>query len=360
MIDSERGFSSPTSNVDQRLAAATIGSECCLREALEALDRGAMNITLVVDTAGRLLGTITDGDARRAILRGIDLTAPVTEVMNRQFVAAGMSTGRAEILDLMRARTIEQLPILDTDKRLVGVHLLRETISVVPRKNAAVLMAGGRGERLRPLTDSIPKPMIGVAGRPILERIVLHLVGHGIRHVYISVHYKAEVIERHFGDGSGYGCRIEYLRESEPLGTGGALSLLPKRPLEPLLVVNGDLLTQFDVGNMLAYHARQGAVATVGVHEYRHRVPFGVVELDGDRICETCEKPTHRWLANAGIYVLEAHLVDRVPKGTAYALTALVDDCLSKGERVTAYHLQDEWMDLGQADELKRARGGRE
>lgn len=346
--------------MDKRLAAATLGSKSCLRDALEALDRGALNIALVVDELGRLLGTVTDGDVRRAILGGSSLSAPVADFMNRQFIAAGTSTGRAEILDLMRARTIEQLPVVDAKNRLVGLHLLREMIGIVPRGNVAVLMAGGRGERLKPITDSVPKPMIGVAGRPILERIVLHLVGHGIKHIYISVSYKAEVIEQHFGDGKAHGCHIDYLRETEPLGTGGALSLLPQQPSMPLLVVNGDLLTQFDVGNMLAHHQRQGAIATMGVHEYRHKVAFGVVKLEGDRITQIHEKPTHVWLANAGIYVLEPQLVERVPKGTAFALPTLIEDCLEKGERVVAYRLEDEWIDLGQPDELRRARGQHE
>lgn len=324
---------------------------------MEALDRGAVEIALVVGSGGTLLGTLTDGDIRRAILAGASLEDTASKFMSRRFTAVSPSTSRAEVLDLLRARLLGQIPIVDESGRLVGLHLLREILGAVSRPNWAVVMAGGRGERLRPITDSIPKPMIKVAGRPILERIVLHLVGFGIRRIFLSVNYMGDMIEGYFKDGAGLGCNIEYVKEEKPLGTGGALSLLPEKPDHPVLMLNGDLLTQFNVGNLLSFHAEGGFKATVGVHEYIHTVPYGVVEQEGDRITGIREKPTQRWITNAGIYVFEPELLERVPKDTYFPLPALVEECLDRGEAVGAFPIKEDWIDVGHPKELRRARG---
>ena len=334
-----------------------VGSGTSLKDGMRAIDRGGVEVALVMDADGLLLGTLTDGDVRRALLAGVSMEDPVDPYMQRRFTAVFSSASRAEVLDLMRARTLQQIPIVDESGRLVGLHLLREILGASIRPNWAVVMAGGRGERLRPITDSLPKPMIKVAGRPILERIVLHLVGFGIRRIFISVNYMGDVIEGHFKDGAALGCKIEYLREEKPLGTGGALSLLPEKPDHPFLMLNGDLLTQFNVGNMLAFHADGGFKATVGVHEYVHTVPYGVVEREGDRITGIREKPTQTWLANAGIYVFEPDLVERVPKDTYFPLPTLVEECLDRGEAVGAFPIKDDWIDVGHPKELRRARG---
>jgi dTDP-glucose pyrophosphorylase len=328
-----------------------------MRRALQSLDESALGIVLVEDPSGRVVGTLTDGDIRRAFLKGAQIDSPVDEHVRREFAAASPATSRAEVLDLMQSRWVSQIPILDADGRLVGLHTLHEILGATPRPNWAVIMAGGRGERLRPLTDTIPKPMLRVAGRPILERIVLHLVGFGISRIFLSVNYKADVIEAHFGDGSAFGCAIEYLRETTPLGTGGALSLMPTVPEHPLLVLNGDLVTQFDVASLLAFHSAHRYRATVGIHEYTHTVPFGVVDLDGDRVVQVREKPTAVWQANAGIYVVEPDLVARVQKNTYYPLPALVEECLERGEPVGAFHVEGDWADVGRHAELERARG---
>jgi dTDP-glucose pyrophosphorylase len=341
----------------ERLKALAVGPAVSIREAMEAIDRGACEIALVVDGLGRVQGTLTDGDIRRAILAGAALEDPAADHMETDFCYVAPQVSRAEVLDVMRARSLQQIPILDERRRLLGMHLLREIIGAVPRPNWAVIMAGGRGERLRPLTDSIPKPMVRVAGRPILERLVLHLVGFGIRRVFIAVHYKADIIRQHFGDGAGHGCRVEYLEEDEPLGTGGSLSLLPARPTHALLVINGDLVTQFNIGQLLAFHRHRRYAVTVGVKEYVHTVPYGVVQLAGDTIVDLHEKPTATWLANAGVYVLQPELLRRVPAGTFYPLPCLVEDCLDAGRPVGAFNIEDDWLDVGQPQQLRRARG---
>lgn len=328
-----------------------------VRRALASLDESTLGIVLVEDPSGRVVGTVTDGDIRRALLRGATIDSPIDDYVQRKFQAVGPTTSRAEVLDLMQSRWLSQIPILDAEGRLIGLHTLHEILGAAPRPNWAVVMAGGRGERLRPLTDVVPKPMLRVAGRPILERIVLHLVGFGIPRIFLSVNYKADVIEKHFGDGTAFGCSIEYLREEMPLGTGGALSLLPVTPGHPLLVLNGDLLTQFDVGSLLTFHGAGSYRATMGIHEYAHTVPFGVVEVDGGRVVQQREKPSAVWQANAGIYVLEPDLIARVPASTYFPLPALIEDCLERGEPVGAFHVEEDWIDVGRQPELQRARG---
>jgi dTDP-glucose pyrophosphorylase len=343
--------------MSRRLLDISIRKDSTIRAAMEAIQRGACWIALVVDEDDKLLGLITDGDVRRALLAGASLGDPIEAYMKKTFTAVPPSVGRSEVLDIMRARTLNQIPIVDETGKLVGLHLLREIIGAVRRPNWAVVMAGGRGERLRPLTDNIPKPMIKVAGRPILERVVLHLVGFGIQRIFLSVNYLSQIIEEYFGDGSSFGCNIEYLRETQPLGTGGALSLMTQKPEDPLLVLNGDLLTQFDVGNMIAFHAKGGYDVTVGVHEYLQSVPFGVLDIKDNRIVSICEKPTFNYPTNAGIYLVNPSLLDRIPKDVEYTVPALVEDCLSREEQVGAFRIDEDWMDIGRPQELQRARG---
>ncbi len=328
-----------------------------LRTALRSLDASALGIVVVEDNTGRAVGTLTDGDIRRAFLGGARIESPVDDHVNRSFRSVGTSASRAEVLDVMQSRALSQIPILDADGHMIGLHTLHRILGATPRPNWAVVMAGGRGERLRPLTDVVPKPMIRVAGRPILERIVLHLVGFGIPRIFLSVNYKADVIEAHFGNGAAFGCSIDYLREEIPLGTGGALSLIPEMPQHPLLVLNGDLLTQFDVGSLLMFHAAGRHSATIGIHEYTHTVPFGVVDVDGARVIQLREKPSATWHANAGIYVLQPDLVARVPARTFFPMPALIEDCLDRGETVGAFHVEEDWIDVGRQTELDRARG---
>jgi dTDP-glucose pyrophosphorylase len=329
-----------------------------LVDAMWAIDKGGVEIALVTDDQGHLLGTVTDGDIRRAILNGASLQSPLEPHIHRNFTAVDPRAGRAEVLDLMQARTITQIPILDDQGRLAGLHLLHEMLGAVERPNWAVVMAGGKGTRLKPLTDEMPKPMIRVAGRPILERIVLHLVSFGIRRIFLSINYLGHVIEDHFGDGQRFGCRIDYLKEDRPLGTGGALSLLPEPPAHPVLVMNGDLVTQANLASMVEYHESARPCATVGVRRYFHTVPFGCVEVDGPRIVHLEEKPRLTRLVNAGIYVLGPQLLARVPKNQDFPLTALIEQCVAAGEPVLAFEIEDDWIDVGQRDQLHRARNG--
>ena len=335
----------------------TIEADATLIAALRVIDDGGASIAFVVDDVGRVIGSVTDGDVRRALLGGASLDERcLTRTMRREFVSVTAGTGRAEVLDLMRARQVEQIPILDAEGRLCGLHTVQELIAPARRRNAAMILAGGLGTRLHPLTETIPKPMIRVAGRPILERLVLHLMSHGIRRFFLSVNYLAHVIEEHFGDGTHFGCTIEYLREAKPLGTGGPLSLLPELE-DPVLVVNGDLVTQCDVGHMLTFHEANDYVATFGLRPYSVAIPFGVATVRGDRLVGLREKPTERMLINAGIYVLSHCAVAMVPKDVEYPITDLFSRLVAEGRPVGAHVVQDDWLDVGQHDELRRARG---
>lgn len=340
-----------------RLDRCRVSEQATLLDAMRALERGGMELALVVDADERLVGIATDGDIRRALLAGVPLDAPISAHANRRFTKVGPAAGRAEVMDLMRARTIGQIPIVDDRGRLLGLHLLHEIIGGSVRPNWAVIMAGGRGTRLRPITDEIPKPMIKVAGRPILERTVLHLVGFGIRRIFVSINHLGEQIERHFGDGSEHGCRIEYLREQEPLGTGGSLSLLPEQPSHPLLVMNGDLVTEADIGALLDFHQDGGQAATLAVRRYCHVVPFGCIEADGDRITRMEEKPSLVRMVNAGMYVLDPKLVAKVPRASI-GLPTIVEQCVDEGLIARVFEVETDWIDVGRPDQLKQARGG--
>jgi dTDP-glucose pyrophosphorylase len=333
-----------------------------IRETMVAIDEGAAELALLVGADDRLVAVATDGDVRRALLAGQSLDAPIAPFAQRQFVSVEEGTPRADVLELMHARFINQVPVLDAKGRLRGLHLLRDLLGPESRPNPAVVMAGGKGARLRPLTARLPKPMLPVAGRPILERVVLHLVGAGIRNVYLAVNYMADTIEAHFGDGSRLGCHIEYLREDPalPLGTGGALALLPESVREqahPILVMNGDLVTQFDIGRLLAAHEQGHYAATVGLREYAHEVPFGVARVRDGRIQRLEEKPTPVWSVNAGVYVVEPSLLDCVERDCEFPITELVASAISHGLPVGGHFLDGDWIDVGRHEELRRARG---
>jgi len=346
------------SDAEVELGKLIVHADATLREALEVIDQGAESIAFVADGQGCVLGTLSDGDVRRALLRGRGLDDRcLPETMRRDFVHVSPETGRAEVLDLMRARDVGQLPVLDRAGRLCGLHTIGRLLSAAERANPVVILAGGRGTRLHPITENLPKPMVAVAGRPILERLVLHLMSHGVRNFYLSVNYLAHIIEDHFGDGSRFGCRIEYLRESEPLGTGGPLSLLDPVPEQPVVVLNGDLVTQCDIGRMIDFHERGGYIATFGLRPYEIEIPFGVATVEDHELTALEEKPTQRMLVNAGIYVLSPDAVRMIPKNRNFPITDLFGRCLQERMPVGAHVLEEEWLDVGRPEELLKANG---
>ena len=293
-------------------------------DAMIAIDQGSASAAFAVTTGEKLAGIVTDGDIRRALLRGARISDPIRPHIQVNPVVAKDTDSRNAILDLMQAREIWQIPVVNEGGKLVAVHLLRELLGRVDRPNVALILAGGRGARLGPITNSLPKPMVSVAGKPILERLVNHLLGFGISHIVISVGHLGDVIEDHFGDGSQFGCEITYLWEDpeNPLGTGGPLGGLSKLFPElsaPVLVMNGDLVTQFDVAAMLDHHEQAGAVATVGAFPYTHEVPYGVLQVDdAGHIESIVEKPLRQELVSGGIYVFNPSVLRKVPTDTFF------------------------------------------
>lgn len=334
------------------------GARASLREVLAVIDRGALEIAVVVGADGRPLGTVTDGDIRRAILRGLPLDTAAEEVMNSNFTAVGVDASPREVLTLMRARWIKQVPVLDAVGRIVGIHVLPDLVKNINRRpNWAVIMAGGEGRRLRPLTEKIPKPMLPVGDRPLLERIITRLVEHGFQRIFLSINYLGAAVEEHFGDGRRLGCSIAYLRETRPLGTGGALRLLPDdRPAAPLLVANGDLLTELNFSALMDYHAQQAHDATLCVREFNYQVPYGVVNLNGESVVSMVEKPLQRFFINAGVYVIEPELLSLIPPGVEYHLPTLLEAAGARGKAVGAFPVREYWLDIGQLEDYEAAR----
>jgi dTDP-glucose pyrophosphorylase len=326
-----------------------------LGEVLARIDTGGYQIALVADREDRLLGVVTDGDVRRAILKGVPLTSAVNGVMNPSPVTVSQGTCADEQLAVMRRQSVHQLPIVNGGNLLVGLVLIDDLIGAAEKPNWVVLMAGGLGSRLRPLTESMPKPMLVVRGRPILEGILENLVNEGFRRFFISVNYRADMIIKHFGDGSSWGIEINYLREEARLGTAGALALLPAAPGYPLIVMNGDLLTRASVSSLLEFHAAQGAAATMAVREYELQVPYGVVRTSGAQITAVEEKPVQKFFINAGIYALSPEALAHIPRDAAFDMPTLFARLHAAGALTSAFPLHDFWLDIGRLEDYVQA-----
>ena len=328
-----------------------------IRDAMLVIDGNGREVVLVRDETESIVGLVTDGDIRRGLLAGLTLESRVTSVLVRDFHFVSPNIDRAAVLDLMKARMFRHVPVLDKDRRLVAIHFLHDLIGATPKQNIAVVMAGGKGTRLWPMTETIPKPMVEVAGRPMLERIVLHLVGHGVQRIFLALNYKAEVVERHFGDGAAFGCHIDYLRETMALGTGGALSLLPVRPEHPLLVLNGDLISHFNVTALLAAHAGTNVAATIGIGLYEVQIPFGTVVEKAGRLVALEEKPKVSFRVSQGIYVLDPSTLEYVPRNQEFPITRLFDVLLRAKKVVRVFDFNNTWLDVGTPEDLRRAHG---
>lgn len=339
------------------LLTSLIDPASSIRDAMVRIGRSRYHILLVVDAERRLLGTVTDGDIRRSILQAVSLEAPVTEIMNRSPHSVPQGTAWAVARRLMRDKGIFSLPQLDGAGRVVGMIGAEDfgQPDADAKPHWVVLMAGGLGSRLRPLTDDTPKPLLPVGGRPILETILHQLLSHGFSHFYISVNYKAEAVKAHFGDGSRLGAEIRYLEEDSALGTAGPLALIDERPDMPLLVMNGDLLTKLNFSALFQYHREHAARATVCVREFDMQVPYGVVEFDNNRVLGISEKPVHRFMVNAGIYVLDPTVLDRIPRGQRLDMPDLLRSLTGAGEAVFGYPIHEYWIDIGRLEDFHRA-----
>lgn len=337
---------------------ALIGPDATLREAIQTLDRSALKIVLVVGPDQKLLGTITDGDIRRGLLRGQGLDSPIGDVIHRDPLVVPPGMERTLVMHLMQVNKLLQVPVVDSRGCLVDLHLWDATSQPVPRSNLMVIMAGGLGTRLRPHTESCPKPMLQVGGKPMLEHIVEHARSEGITRFVFALRYLGHIIEEYFGDGRRWSVQIEYLRENEPLGTAGALSLLARPPEEPLIVTNGDVLSTIRYSEMLDFHAANRATATMAVRQHEWQHPFGVVRMNGIDIMAFEEKPVHRTHVNAGVYVLEPAALNLFAPNQPCDMPELFIRLARARERVIAYPIHEQWLDVGHPADLSAARKG--
>jgi dTDP-glucose pyrophosphorylase len=334
-----------------------IKPDVTIRDTLRIIDSSAMQIALVVDEENRLLGTVTDGDIRRGILKGISLDDSVKRVMNPHPTVAKSYERKDIVLAVMKLKRLNHIPVIDDDGRVIQVETLQGLIQADVKENIVVLMAGGLGTRLRPLTNDCPKPLLKVGGKPVMETILENFLEYGFRRFYLSVNYKAEMIETHFGDGSRWGAEISYIHECKQLGTAGALSLLPEKPQESLLVMNGDLLTKVNFQQLIDFHSVHQAQATMCVREYSFQVPYGVVNMEKHRLTGIEEKPKQRFFVNAGIYVLEPAVLELIPHNTYFDMPGLFQKMIDDGEETTAFPIREYWMDIGQMTDYEQANG---
>ena len=334
---------------------ALVPAGTTLGEVVRSLDESTLQIALVVAADGALLGTITDGDIRRGLLRGLNLGSSIDAIINREPLVVPPELGRDAALQIMQANRIRQLPIVDGKRHVVGLHLWDQLMAPRQRANLMVVMAGGQGTRLRPHTENCPKPLLPVAGKPMLEHIIERARAEGFRHFVLAIHYLGHMIEDYFGDGSRWQVRIDYLREKTPLGTAGALGLLEPRPAATFLVSNGDVLTDIRYGELLDFHSRHGAAATMAVrlHEWEH--PFGVVRTSGVDIIGFEEKPVSRSHINAGIYVLEPSALDSLSRDEQCDMPMLFGRLQERSARTIVYPMHEPWLDVGKPGDLTGA-----
>jgi dTDP-glucose pyrophosphorylase len=333
----------------------TVSQEDSIKKTLEVIDKGAIKIAFVVDENDKLLGTITDGDIRRAILKGKNLEESINDIYNTNPFFVYENYNKNEILEICTKNKIYQIPIVDKNKKLVNILLLDEIIQPKDYPNKVILMLGGLGTRLRTLTEKTPKPLLKVGGKPIVETIIENFKKCGFKNFVFCVNYKAEQIVEYFGNGEKFGINIEYVYENKRMGTAGALSLLTQKPKESFFVMNGDLLTNVNFEYMLEYHKENKAIATMAVREYEYQVPFGVVETEENIIKSIKEKPIKKFFVSAGIYILEPETIDYIPKNEFYDMPILFEALIKNNKKTVSFPLREYWLDIGRIEEFEKA-----
>ena len=326
-----------------------------IKEALTIIDSGAIKIALVVDKNDKLLGTITDGDIRRAILNGKSLEDSIENIYYKNPTVVSVDESKESVINICTSKKIYQVPVVDGDYNVVGVEEIDELLKPKSYPNRVILMVGGLGTRLRPLTDTIPKPMLHVGGKPILQTIIERFASYGFTNIIMCVNYKSDIIQDYFGDGSRFGVSIEYILENKRMGTAGALSLLKEKPTKPFFVMNGDLLTNVNFEHMLEFHTQNCAVASMCVREYDLQVPYGVVNIEDGEIKSIEEKPVHKFFVSAGIYMLNPECIDFIPKDEFYDMPTLFEELINMNKKTISFPLREYWLDIGRIEEYEKA-----
>ncbi|WP_137671351.1 nucleotidyltransferase family protein [Agarivorans sp. Toyoura001] len=334
-----------------------ISASSTIKQALEVINSEALRVAIVVDQDKKLLGMVTDGDIRRGLLNDLALVDPVVKVMRTNPTTAVEGSSREELIGLMEKLDILSVPLLDLSGRIIGLETLHGVLHQPTLQNPVFIMAGGFGTRLKPLTDTCPKPMLHIGNKPILETVIRSFIKAGFVNFYISTHYMPEQIQAHFGDGSEMGVNVTYVHEEQPLGTGGALGLLPKDLPKnlPLIMMNGDVLTKVDFQRLLDFHVDNGADATMCVREYDYQIPYGVINGEGNKITSMVEKPVQRFFVNAGIYVVSPEVIASVPKNHRVDMPTLLEEHMNERDNVLMFPIHEYWLDIGRMDDFNRA-----
>lgn len=339
----------------KKLDLISVNSKATILQTLEVIDRGVMGIALVVDEENHLLGTITDGDIRRALIRGASLSDEIDSIMTREYVAAYENTSNYDLIVLMGQKAIKQIPIIDKEWKLVDIMTLSDLLTKQKKDNKFVIMAGGLGTRLKPLTNTTPKPLLPIGNKPILETIIEHAKSHGFTDITISLNYLSESIKNYLGDGSKIGVKISYVDEKDSLGTAGALSLMKEDINKDVIVINGDILTRANFDRMLQLHIKNNNLLTVGTRPYKTQVPYGIIKEENSEITSIEEKPVLNYTINAGIYILSPEAVKAIPANTFFHMTHLMEKLIAQNKRVGTFLIEDYWLDIGKINDYYRA-----
>jgi dTDP-glucose pyrophosphorylase len=348
--------SKQTDDFSDRWPKAILPVSSTVKEVCECLATVELQIVLIVDSNNFLVGTVNDGDVRRAMLGGLNLDSPIGGIIEKNPIVVSPEITRKAAFEIMLTHKIRQLPIVNENRQICGIHLWdRVAAPSKKRDNLMIIMAGGLGTRMRPHTEDCPKPLLPVAGKPMLQHIIERAKSNGFHNFVLAVHHLGHMIEDYFGNGEALLVQIDYVREQQPLGTVGALSLLRDRPSEAFVVTNGDVLTDINYGEILDFHYRHNAEATMAVrsHEWEH--PFGVVQTSGVDIIGIQEKPVARSNINAGIYVLSPEVLSFVPAHERYDMPFLFELLRSMNKRCVAYPMHEPWLDVGRPDDYAAA-----
>jgi len=326
-----------------------------IREALKIIGSGAIKIGVVVDENEKLLGTVTDGDIRRGVLNNLSLDDAIDSVVCKTPIVCKIDDCNEKILEIAVDKKLYQIPIIDSKGKLVGIEEVDKLLKPKYKRSKVVLMTGGLGIRLRPLTNETPKSMLKVGDKPLLESIILGFKKYGFIEIVLSVNYKSEIIENYFGDGSNFGVNIKYIYENKRMGTAGALNYMRELLSEPFFVMNGDLLTNINFEHMMDYHIENSSVATMGVREYDFQVPYGVINSKGVNIKSIVEKPVHSFYVNGGVYVLDAQVLDFVPENEFFDMPTLFEKVIDKNLKCISFPIREYWLDIGRMEEFEKA-----
>ena len=332
-----------------------ISATSSIEQALKVIDAGGVKIALVVDNDNKLLGTLGDGDIRRGLLRKIKLSDTIENVYYKKPIIAKRGSSKESLLNLCSINEVSQLPIIDINGKVIDLFLIDEELIKKQHENHVVLMVGGLGARLKPLTENIPKPMLNVGGQPILKTIVKGFVDNGFTNITMCLGYMSNVIEDYFKDGSDFGANIKYIVEERKMGTAGAISLIKEKIDKPFFVMNGDLITNINYEQMLDFHEEQNSKATMCVREYDIQVPYGVVHVINEDIVSIEEKPIHSFFINAGIYLLDPECINLIPKDEFYDMPSLFEKMILTDKKTISFPLKEYWLDIGRISDYERA-----